>query len=118
MPFNPPPAFDLYGCLRTLAAFFIIVSPLYLLMRFFVRMIRVYYGFDTGDPDAGPPLRVCDGCHNTVLEPDYQHCPYCGRALPLIDDVAEGRLPVVLAPNRAATREDDGNDNGRAQVDD
>ena len=68
------------GCLPVIAVFLLIVTPLYLVMRFFVSLVRQAYGFDTPDDD-GPPLRICGRCHNTVLEPDFQHCPYCGNAL-------------------------------------
>jgi len=68
-------------CLASLGAFLLIATPLYLMLRYFVRLIRWRYGFDTDGEDDGPPLRICGGCHNTVLEPDFQHCPYCGRLL-------------------------------------
>ncbi len=72
------------ACLYTVAVFLVIVAPLYLMLRFFVRLIRAYYGFDPVPDDPGPPLRVCAGCHNTVLEKDFTHCPYCGQTLPLV----------------------------------
>lgn len=81
MPVPDPPS-SAVACLSTVAVFLVIVAPLYLMLRFFVRLIRAYYGFDAVPDDAGPPLRVCAGCHNTVLEADFMHCPYCGRPLP------------------------------------
>lgn len=75
---------DALGFLFCLGAFVVVVAPLYLMLRFLVMLTRNYYGFDAGDAeaDAGPPLRICQGCHNTVLETDFTHCPYCGRPLP------------------------------------
>jgi hypothetical protein len=61
--------------------FALLVAPLYLMLRFLVRLARVAYGFEP-ERDAGPPLRICGACHNTVLERDFVHCPYCGTAMP------------------------------------
>ena len=100
MPIDPPSASAPLGCLSTLAMFVIIVSPLYLLLRFFVRLIRAAYGFDGPAAENGPPLRICDGCHNTVLERDFQHCPYCGRPLQSFDapSVAGDDAPASAEP--------------------
>lgn len=68
------------GCLRTLALFALVASPVYLLLRVVARTARQLYGFDP-EPDE-PPLRICQNCHNTVLEGDWTHCPYCGQPLP------------------------------------
>jgi hypothetical protein len=65
------------------------MAPVYLLFRLFVRLIRQAYGFDVYEDD-GSPLRVCDRCNNTVLESDFEHCPYCGKSLPQHDN-PEGR---------------------------
>jgi uncharacterized paraquat-inducible protein A len=73
-PFGQP------GCLVTALVFLLIVAPLYLLLRFFVKVIRAAYGFDQAADDE-PPLRICAACHNSILEEDYQHCPYCGAPL-------------------------------------
>lgn len=70
------------GCLRTVAVFALIVAPLYLLLRFFVKVVRQAYGFDAEPPDDEPPLRICRACHNTVMERDFDHCPYCGSRMP------------------------------------
>jgi hypothetical protein len=70
------------ACLSTVAVFLLLVAPLVLLFRAIVRLARQAYGFDPQLPDDGPALRVCARCHNSVLEPDFDHCPYCGAALP------------------------------------
>ncbi len=58
------------------------MAPVYFMFRMFVGLIRQAYGFDGEKPDEEPPLRVCDECHSTVLEPEFGHCPYCGKVLP------------------------------------
>ncbi len=70
------------GGWRILLTFFLIVTPIYLFMLFFVRIVRESYGFVGVRDDDGPPIRVCYQCNNTVLEPGYVHCPYCGEPLP------------------------------------
>ena len=70
---------------RTCLTFLVIVAPMYLLFRYFVKVVREAYGFAELPPDEGPPLRICPACHNTVLEQDFSHCPYCGAALPAVD---------------------------------
>ena len=75
------------SCAATLAAFIVLVLPVYVLFRVFVESVRAGYGFGV-PPDDGPPLRICPGCDNTVMEDDFTHCPYCGRPLP---PVAEPR---------------------------
>jgi hypothetical protein len=75
-----PSSSDTPGCLATIAAFALVATPVYLVMRFLVGLVRQAYGFD-GAGDQGPPLRICSSCHNTVLESDYTHCPYCGAVL-------------------------------------
>lgn len=87
------------SCLYCLVAFVVVVAPLYLMLRFLVMLIRNYYGFDAADAevDAGPPLRICGGCHNTVLENDFSHCPYCGRPLAPIEPAEAGGEPVPPA---------------------
>jgi hypothetical protein len=82
------------GCLTIVAVFLAIMAPLYLLFRFFVRLVRQAYGFDSPGADEGPPLRVCFGCNNTVLEADFAHCPYCGAELPA-DAAAAGPAPAA-----------------------
>jgi hypothetical protein len=67
------------SALWTLLVFVLLVAPVYLTLRFLVGLVRHAYGFDGGD--EGDPLRICARCHNTVLEPDFQHCPYCGAEL-------------------------------------
>jgi uncharacterized paraquat-inducible protein A len=64
------------------AAFLLVSAPLYLLMRAIVKLVREAYGFSPAEPDEGPPLTICGACHNTVMEPDFSHCPYCGAKLP------------------------------------
>jgi hypothetical protein len=71
-----------FDCLKGILVFLLFVAPIYLTLRFLVKMARIYYGFDPLVPDDGPPIRVCDRCNNTVLEPEYAHCPYCGELLP------------------------------------
>ncbi len=85
MPVPPESAPSTYGCLSTIAIAGLIVAPIYLLLRYFVKLIRYRYGFAELPEDTGPPLRICEGCHNTVLEVDFQHCPYCGRPLPPLE---------------------------------
>jgi len=71
------------GCLPTALVFALMALPVYLVLAAISRMARAYYGFDpAGHGDDGPALRICGQCHNTVLEPDFAHCPYCGAALP------------------------------------
>lgn len=69
------------GGLATWVLFLLLAAPSIMLLRMLGRLARVRYGF--GDPpvDDGPPIRVCGECHNTVLETDYTHCPYCGSQL-------------------------------------
>lgn len=84
--------------LRTSLTCLLIVLPLYLLLRYFVKLVRQAYGFEPQPEEDGPPLRVCGACHNTVLEADFVHCPYCGGPLP----AAEGATPadpVDLSPD-------------------
>ena len=69
------------GCLATGAIFLLMAAPVYLVLAAITRMARAYYGFGADAVDDGPPLRICAACHNTVLEPDYVHCPYCGAEL-------------------------------------
>lgn len=71
------------GCLATAAIFVLMAAPVYLVLAAITRMARAYYGFGPSDEDDGPPLRICEACHNTVLEREYAHCPYCGAALPV-----------------------------------
>jgi len=66
--------------LAVAAVFAVLVAPVYLMFRFFVKLIRVYYGFDV-DAAEGPPLRICGACHNTVMEREFAHCPYCGAPM-------------------------------------
>jgi uncharacterized paraquat-inducible protein A len=68
--------------LRTCLTFLVVVAPIYLVFRYFVKLVRQAYGFEAPPQDDGPPLRVCGSCHNTVLEADFSHCPYCGAPLP------------------------------------
>lgn len=75
-----PAATDGAGCLRTVAIFALVASPVYLLLRVIARSARQMYGFDP--PPDEPPLVVCTQCHNTVLEAAWNHCPYCGAVLP------------------------------------
>lgn len=69
------------GCLATAAIFLLMAAPVYLVLAAITRMARAYYGFGAPVEDEGPPLRICAACHNTVLESDYTHCPYCGAEL-------------------------------------
>ena len=75
-----PAAGDGPGCMRTLAIFALVASPVYLLLRVVARSARQMYGFEEV-PDE-PPLVICPRCHNTVLEAGWTPCPYCGTALP------------------------------------
>jgi hypothetical protein len=75
--------------LRTCATFLLIAAPCYLVFRWLVKLARQAYGFDVPAEDEGPPLRICARCHNTVLEPEFSHCPYCGAPLPAADGAAE-----------------------------
>ena len=70
-------------CARGLLVFLAIVAPIYLVMRSLVRLTRIRYGFVEDPVDDGPELRICQRCGNTVMELDFQHCPYCGLALPV-----------------------------------
>jgi uncharacterized paraquat-inducible protein A len=63
------------------AAFLLVAAPLYLLMRAIVKLVRDAYGFSESETDPGPPLTICGACHNTVMESDFVHCPYCGAKL-------------------------------------
>lgn len=82
---------------QTCVIFLVIVAPLYLVFRWFVGLIRQAYGFADEPEDDGPPLRICGSCHNTVLERDFQHCPYCGAPLPGAEDAeAEGGADTEL----------------------
>lgn len=83
------PAGDTPGCLSIAGVFALLMVPLYLLFRLFVKLVRQAYGFDRPDDADLPPLRVCFACNNTVLEDDFAHCPYCGAALPRTEDEAE-----------------------------
>lgn len=67
--------------MTTFAIFVLMALPVYLVLAAISRMARAYYGFGVTDVDDGPPLRICGQCHNTVLEPEFAHCPYCGAAL-------------------------------------
>lgn len=69
------------GCGRILFVLLLILTPIYLYFRYFMKVVRAYYGFSDAK-DEGPPIRVCPSCHNTVLETDFSHCPYCGLELP------------------------------------
>ena len=64
------------------AAFLLVAAPMYLLMRALVKLVREAYGFSVTEPDPDPPLLICSSCHNTVMESDFIHCPYCGAKLP------------------------------------
>lgn len=70
----------------------LLIAPIYLLMRVFVKLVRQTYGFEPVKTPPGPPLRICQKCHNTVLETEYSHCPYCGAPLPepAEDDIIQG----------------------------
>jgi hypothetical protein len=77
------------GTLRIFLVGLLIVAPIYLFLAFFVRIVREAYGFIEIPKDSGPPLRVCYQCDNTVLEPAYVHCPYCGNDLPPVESMVE-----------------------------
>lgn len=81
------------GCLRTLAIFALVASPVYLLLRVVARTARQLYGFDA--PPDEPPLVICQQCHNTILEEGWRHCPYCGA--PLAEPPAAGDGPAAPA---------------------
>ena len=81
------------GSWRIFLVGLLIVAPLYLFLTFFVRIVREAYGFVEPPPDAGPPIRVCFGCDNSILDPSYVHCPYCGSDLPPVPEVADGERP-------------------------
>jgi hypothetical protein len=66
------------------AIFFVVIAPVYLILRFFVGLVRDAYGFRV-PADPGPEYRICGSCHNTVMEDDFSHCPYCGTELPRPD---------------------------------
>ena len=87
----PEPGGDTPGCLSVGAMFLVLAAPVYLLLRYFVRLVRSAYGFDEPVEDDDMRLRVCASCHNTVLEADYQHCPYCGAELPPLPSPADER---------------------------
>lgn len=102
MPLPQETAQNPYACLGSIAVFLLIVTPIYLMLRYFVKLIRWSYGFDVPPEDPGPPLRICQGCHNTVLEPDFQHCPYCGLPLPAVaeeEPESEGNSEAEPAPD-------------------
>ena len=65
--------------------FLLFVTPFYLFMRWLSKLARIRYGLDDGELEDGPPLRVCEKCYNSVLEMDWDHCPYCGQRLPALD---------------------------------
>lgn len=88
-----PVAGDGPGCIRTLAIFALVASPVYLLLRVVVRSARQMYGFEEV-PDE-PPLVICQSCHNTVLEAGWTHCPYCGTALPVPEPGQYATAPTV-----------------------
>lgn len=69
------------GSVTTWAIFILLTAPFVFLLRAIGRLARVRYGFAEFPEDDGPPLRVCAACHNSVLEADYRHCPYCGEPL-------------------------------------
>lgn len=77
-----------WGLGKLLLMFLVIVAPAWLLMRSLVKLARLRYGFIPDPPDDGPPLRVCFGCNNSVLEPGFSHCPYCGKVLPVAPEAA------------------------------
>jgi uncharacterized paraquat-inducible protein A len=70
------------GCAYTCGVFLLVAAPVYLVMRWIASLARDAYGFGPQEETADAPLRVCPACHNTVLESDYAHCPYCGAELP------------------------------------
>lgn len=70
------------GCLGVLAIFGLLTLPVYFVLRTYVTLIRQSYGFERAPPDEEYPVRVCPNCHNTIMEDDFQHCPYCGTPLP------------------------------------
>ena len=80
-PRDAAPSLD---CLKALVVLFIFLVPFYLMMRMLAKFTRIRYGFDTEPEDDFPPLRVCFQCNNSVLEPEYAHCPYCGSELETI----------------------------------
>lgn len=107
------------GCGRILFVLLLILTPIYLYFRYFMKVVRAYYGFSDAE-DEGPPIRVCPSCHNTVLETDFSHCPYCGLELPPESVVgapavtaAEVIPPHDAAPDDAA-RDDAARDDGSA----
>lgn len=71
-----------WGCLGAVVMFAVLMAPVYLMFRFLVKLVRAAYGFDVDEADYAPPLRICGNCNNTVLEDDFENCPYCGRPLP------------------------------------
>ena len=73
----------------TVLLFVLFAAPFVLLMRALGRLARVSYGFVEPEEDDGPVLRVCASCHNTVLEEDFAHCPYCGAPLPVVPKGSE-----------------------------
>jgi hypothetical protein len=118
MPVAPDSAPNPYACLGSIAVFFVIITPIYLMLRYFVKLIRWSYGFDVPPEDPGPPLRICEGCHNTVLELDFQHCPYCGRMLPPVAEPnpqPEKGAGVVSESDLAPDLVQPFTDDGRAQ---
>lgn len=70
------------GCFSTGALFLLLAAPFIIILRTIGKLARVRYGFADPIIDDGPPIRICTKCHNTVLEEDYAHCPYCGELLP------------------------------------
>ncbi len=69
------------GCVPTWALFLLLSAPFVILLRMIGRLARIRYGFGDPPTDDGIPIRICEACHNTVLERDYAHCPYCGARL-------------------------------------
>ncbi len=95
------------GCVRTAAIFVLVASPVYLLLRVVARTARQLYGFDAAP--AEPPLVICQRCHNSVLEPGWSHCPYCGAPLSSPDEAAAdvaGDGADAATPAGAAPRAD------------
>jgi hypothetical protein len=89
------------GALRIFAVGLLIVAPIYLFLAFFVRIVREAYGFVEIPEDTGPPLRVCYQCDNTILDPAYVHCPYCGNDLPPVESVVEAKENGAEEPGEA-----------------
>jgi hypothetical protein len=75
------------GCVGVGVAFLVLMAPVYWLFRTLVKLTRIAGGFAPAPSDDGPPLRICPSCHNTVLEPEFERCPYCAGGLSPVDDV-------------------------------